>query len=550
MKRHSCFGLLWLLLASTAVAASDGSRLDRPGPLFPDLGQHHHAITTTSPKAQRYFNQGLTLCFGFNHKEAIRSFRSAALLDPECAMAYWGIAFAYGPHVNKPMNAEENQLAWAALQEARQRRARVGPQEQAYLDALAARYTPELPADRSALDRDWADAMRVVVNHFPDDLDAHALFAEALMDTMPWDYWTKQREPKPETEEVLAHLRLVLERRPEHPSANHLYIHAVEAGPRPELGIPSADRLRDSSLMAGHLIHMPSHVYMRVGQYEDAILANTRAVKADQNYLRQCRAQGFYPGVYYPHNLHFLWWAQLFDGRSADALKTAQRAASYANDNYCGPNKALEAPRLRHLPWLTLARFGRWDEILRLGTPPTTNDFLVDRAVWHFARGLAYAAQRNPDAAAREQAELAARVDSEDARRLNNPNFPVTASLEIAVHWLAGKVAEARGEYGAAVASLRQAVAAEDAMPYMEPAFWPFPARPSLGAAYLRSGDFASAETVFREDLTRWRRNAWGLLGLETSLRKQGKDESADLVRREFEAAWRRADRALDLAWF
>jgi tetratricopeptide (TPR) repeat protein len=295
---------------------------------------------------------------------------------------------------------------------------------------------------------------------------------------------------------------------------------------------------------------MPAHIYMRVGQYADAVVANERAVKADRAYLRQCRALGFYPGVYYPHNLHFLWWAQLFEGRSEDALRTAQDAATYAADNYCGPTKAVEAPRLRHLPWLTLARFGRWDEILALAQPPGTNAFLVDRALWHFTRGLAFAARQAAGDAERERAALGALADGDEARTLSSPLFPVSDTLAVSAHWLAGQVAGAQGDQRGRVEHLERAVAAEDALPYMEPSFWPIPVRPALGVAWLQAGDAAKAEQVFREDLRRWPRNGWGLFGLEQALRAQGKPQSADLVRREFEAAWKRADVPLALEWF
>jgi len=345
-------------------------------------------------------------------------------------------------------------------------------------------------------------------------------------------------------------LRFVMARDPNHPGANHFYIHAVEAGPNPEHGLPSADRLRDYAPAAGHLVHMPSHIYMRVGQYHDATLANERAVKADRNYIRHCRALGYYPGAYYPHNLHFLWWAQLVEGRSQDALRTANQAAAYALENYCGPTKAVEAPRLRHLPWLTLARFGQWDEILVLAQPPNTNDFLVDRALWHFTRGLACAARKNVASAEREQLTLGAIAASDEAKRLSSPVFPVADTLAVAAHWLAGKVAGARSDTRLMIEHLQKAVAAEDAIPYMEPSYWPVPVRPALGAALLQSGDAAQAERVFREDLRRWPRNGWGLFGLEHSLRDQGKSASAALVAREFEAAWKRADVQLTLEWF
>ena len=541
--------LTLISLAFSLVALpTRGDKL--PGPLLSGLGDLHHPVTTQSKPAQRYFDQGVRLMFGFNHKEAIRSFRSAAHLDPGCAMAQWGVAYAYGPHVNKPMDASDTTNAWAAIQLALVNQSRVSPKEQAYIAALAKRYQAEHADDRSALDKAFAAAMRDLVKQYPDDLDAQVIFAEALMNTMPWDYWTRDRTPKAETEEILAALRLVMSRNPNHPGANHFYIHAVEAGPNPEHGLAAADRLLRCAPAAGHLVHMPAHIYMRVGQYADAVTANELAVKADKDYIRSCRAQGFYPGVYYPHNIHFLWWAQLFDGRSQDALRTANRAARYANDNYCGPSKAYEAPRLRHLPWLTLIRFGRWDEVLAVARPVSTNDFLVDRALWHFSRGLAFAAKQNLAAAEQEGHALNAIVTGEEVKKLDSPIFPVSATLAVSAHWLAGKVAGAKGDPKGMIVQLEKALELETALPYMEPSFWPMPVRPTLGAALLEAGDTAGAEQIFRDDLKAWPRNAWSLFGLEAALRAQGKTQPADDVQRQFAQAWARADVKLDLKWF
>lgn len=548
MKRQ-----LYTWLATATLCLGTRGETDKPalsGPLLHELGALEHPITTQSSDAQRYFNQGLTLCYAFNHQEAIRSFQSAATLDPDCPMAYWGMALAHGPHVNKPMSEQDNLAAWEALEKAQARKGKGHARERAYIDALSRRYTAQHQQDRAGLDQAYANAMRELSRAYPDDLDAQVLFAEALMDTMPWDYWAKDRSPKPETEEALAALRFVLARHPAHPGANHLFVHAVEAGPNPELGLPSADRLLKYAPAAGHLVHMPSHIYMRVGQYQDAITANELAVAADRSYLRQSRAQGFYPGVYYPHNMHFLWWALLFEGRSQDALKVAEEAAQYAVDNYCSPSKAIEAPRFRHLPWLTMLRFGRWDDVLRVPQPAVTNDFILDRAVWHFSRGLAFAAQARADLAEQEQAALRGIATSEALQKLDSAQLPASTLVSVADAWLLGKVQQAKGHRAAAIENLEKAVALEDAMPYMEPAYWPLPARPALGAALLEAGEAAKAETVFREDLRRWWRNGWGLLGLEHALRAQGKKEAADLVHRQFDAAWKRADTKLQLAWF
>ena len=538
------------LLVCAAVAQISFANEKLPGPLLEGLGELHHPVSTKSKQAQRYFDQGMRLVFGFNHREAIRSFRSAAQVDPDCAMAQWGVAYAYGPHVNKPMDSNDTAQAWAALQLAVAGKAKASPKEQVYITALEKRYQPQHNDDRAALDKAFANAMRELAKQYPDDLDAQVIFAESLMDTMPWDYWTRDRTPKPETEEILGALRYVMVREPNHPGANHFYIHAVEAGPNPEYGLAAADRLKHYAPAAGHLVHMPGHIYMRVGQYEEAILANERAIKADRDYINRCRALGFYPGAYYPHNMHFLWWAQLFEGRSKDALRTANEAATYATDNYCGPKKAVEAPRLRHLPWLTLVRFGRWDEALAIAQPGNTNDFLVDRALWHFTRGLAFAAKKDAASAEREQVALAAIATSEEAKKLNNPAFPVSDTLRVSALWLAGKVAGAKGDNQEMIQQLKSAVAAQDAIPYMEPAYWPIPARTALAAALLKSGDAAEAEKVFREDLARWPRNGWSLFGLQQSLARQGKDEAAALVNREFAAAWQRADTKLQLDWF
>ncbi len=548
MKNHLAILGLATLFSLTGFAPE--SLAQKSAPLFDGLGRHQHPITTKSKLAQRYFDQGLVLCYAFNHTEAIRSFRGALKADPNCAMAYWGIAYASGPHVNRPMEQADNDRAWEALQKAIALKATTSAKEQAYIDAMTQRYQAGFAPDRLALDQAYAAAMRVVTKQFPDDLDARVMFSEALMDTMPWDYWLKDRSPKPETEEAFAALRYVIQRDPNHPGANHFFIHAVEAGPHPEQGIPSADRLTGYAPQAGHLVHMPSHIYMRVGQYEDAEAANKLAVKADRSYIRHCAAQGFYPGAYYPHNEHFLWYATLFQGRSADALANARKTAEVALENYCGPKKAVEGPRLRHLPWLTLARFGRWDEVLKVPQPPMTNDFLIDRAMWHFSRGLAFAARKQTDQASRELAEMSKLVNSKEADKLNNPAFPATAMLVIAEQWLAGKVAQARGNTAAAIEHLQKAVKGEDEMPYMEPSYWPLPVRPALGAVLLQAARPAEAEAIFREDIQRWPRNGWGLYGLEQSLRAQGKTDSADIVRREFTVAWKRADVKLDLAWF
>jgi tetratricopeptide (TPR) repeat protein len=539
-----------LLIASHASFAAGPPSASLPAPLFDGLGNLHHPVSTPSAEAQRYFDQGLTLAYAFNHAEAIRSFEATARLDPSCAMAFWGIAYASGPHVNKPMDETDHQRALEALRQAQSAQSTSSQKERAYLAAMAKRYEPEFAEDRSHLDRAYADAMREVAREYPDDLDAQVLLAEALMNTMPWDYWLGDRSPKPETEEAIAALRHVMLRNPDHPGANHLFIHAVEAGPNPELGLPAADRLLHFAPQAGHLVHMPSHIYMRVGQYHEASRANELAVAADRSYVQTCRAQGFYPGVYYPHNVHFLWWATLFEGRSADAMRAARQVANIALDAICGPTPVLEAPRFRHLPWLTSARFGRWDEILAVSEPPVTNSFLVDRVMWHYTRGLALAARKQADPAAEQHARMVALLRGPDIVELDTPYFPATGILKVAEHVLAARVAQARGDLSVMIAQFDEAVAAEDALPYMEPAFWSLPTRQSYGAALLQAGESARAEAVFRQELERFPRNGWSLFGLEQALRAQGRTQAAESVHREWQAAWKHADVQPNLAWF
>jgi len=541
-------GVVLLGVGSSTLAG--GEAQPSPAPVFENLGNHSHRITTSDRLAQRYFDQGLVLLYGFNHAEAVRSFKAAAVVDPQCAMAYWGVAYALGPNINAPMETKAVPDAWKALQQALARRDRASVKERAYIDALARRYRADPVEDRGELDRAYADAMREVALAYPDDPDAATLFVEALLDTMPWDYWTAELKPRPATKEVLRTLRNVLRRNPNHPGANHFYIHAVEAGPEPEIGIPSADRLGSVAPGAGHLVHMPSHIYARVGQYREATEANERAVASDRSYITQCRAQGFYPGTYYPHNVHFLWYTEGLEGRSEGSISAADQVATYALDNVCGPSAAVEAPRFRHLPLLARARFGLWAEVVEAPLPEGEPEFTLDRALTHYARGLAWAARGEVGKAEAERAEFERLVASDELKALENPYFPASGIAAVARHVLAGKVLGAGGHVEGMVTELERGVAAQDALPYMEPPYWYYPVRQSLGAALLKARRFTEAEAVFREDLLDLPRNGWGLFGLAESLRRQGKVGEAENVSREFEAAWARADVKLELSWF
>jgi tetratricopeptide (TPR) repeat protein len=512
-----------------------GAKAAREGaPLFGDLGDHHHPIKTKSKEAQKYFDQGLTLAYAFNHPEAGRSFREAARLDPDCAMAWWGVALVLGPNINKPMAEEDAPKAWEALRKARELARTASEKERAYIAALSKRYAEDPPEDRSGLDKAYADAMREVAQRYPDDLDAATLFAEALMDTMPWQYWTKESQPKAETKEILAALEGVLERKPDHPGACHYYIHAVEAV-APERALAAADTLRRLVPGAGHLVHMPAHIYLRLGLYREATLVNELASQADESYIAQCNAQGFYPAAYYPHNVHFLWYTNAMEGRSSASMEAARTIADH------GEHMALaEAERLRPLLSMVLVRFGQWDEVLK--QPKPSSDRVYETAMWHYVQGLASAAKGQVQQAERHLGELKRVASSDETKSLDTDILPGASLIAISVHDLAGHVALKKDEHEQAVDELRKAVELEDQLPYMEPPFCYMPMRHGLGAALLAAGKAQEAEKVYREDLVRHPHNGWSLYGLAKSLRAQGKDELADEVMKRFDLAWVRAD--------
>jgi len=513
-------------------------------PLLGNLGTHQHAITTQSELAQRYFDEGLILVFGFNHAEAIRSFRDAAKLDPTCAMCYWGIALAHGPHINAPMEDAAVPAAWAALERAVALAPNASPREQAYIQALRARYTPTPVADRAPLDRAYADAMREVVRQFPDDLDAATLFAEALMDLTPWEYWTPDGQPTQYTAEIVATLEGVLARAPDHPGANHYYIHAVEASQTPERALPSAQRLETLVPGAGHLVHMPAHIYWRVGRYQDAVRINLDAIRTDETYIRvggvaDRPTHGLYVFGYYPHNIHFVFAGAQMSGQSALALEAARRLVDRVPDEVVRAVPPLED--FKPMPLFALVRFGRWDEVLREPEPPA--DLTYTRALWHWARGLAFVRQGQLERAGAEAAALAA-----DQRVLAAQDTPLmsrsraSTMLELASNLLLGELAGARNQPAERIARLERAVAIQDGLPYIEPPAWFYPVRHTLGAALLQQGRAAEAEAVYRADLRQYPENGWALFGLAQALRAQGRLAEADEAQRRFEAAWEQAD--------
>lgn len=541
-----CAVVATIMLASYGVSQTNPAdkTSERGAPLFNDLGTHQHPISTKSPQAQKYFNQGLILTYGFNHGEAIRSFQEAIRLDSNCAMCYWGVALALGPNINKPMDAADGPRAWEALQHAKRLASIATEKEKAYITALEARYTSERVADRHDLDVAYANAMRDVMKRYPDDLDAAALFAEALMDTMPWDYYTEDRRPKAVTEELIRALEFVIAKDPQHPGANHYYIHAVEASPYPERALPSAERLGEIAPGAGHLVHMPSHIYLRVGRYHDATLANEEAVKADQSYITQCRAQGFYPVAYYPHNQHFLWYTSVMEGRSELSIRTA-REIDRMNDHQI----LAEEKRFSPLLILTLARFGKWNEVLTQPVPPA--DQLFATAMFHYARGMAHAAKLNLGATHQELNALE-RIAADPKIKVVDPTLPLPGEklIVLSKHVLAGELAGRRGKAAEMNQQFTIAINLEDKLPYMEPPFWHHPIRQIYGATLLRAGRAADAEKTYREDLERHPANGWSLYGLLASLRAQGKTEEANGVEKRFRDAWRLADITLTASSF
>jgi tetratricopeptide (TPR) repeat protein len=546
-KGRVLIGLFLAAVSPGGVARADHSPEPEPPadvaagamvPLLEGVGGHHRAVTTSSPLAQRYFDQGLRLVYAFNHDEARRAFEEAARLDPGLSMAHWGVALTLGPNINMPADPERERAAYAAVQRALATMGGASPAEQGFIRALAERYAETPGGDRRARDLAYAEAMRALSHALPDDLDAATLFAEALMDLRPWDLWTRDGRPQPGTLEIVATLESVLARDPDHPGANHYYIHAVEASPHPERALASARRLPGLMPGAGHPVHMPSHIYMRLGMYAEASDANAQAILADRAYLAVARPEGMYRWMYYPHNLQFLAVSSGFEGRREVALLAARAAAAEASGPMVSAMPMLQS--FRAAPYLELVRFGAWEELLREPAPP--EDQRYASAIHTWARGVALARTGHADLAAREHVRFeAARGDVPEELTLV-ANNRASAVLAVASAVLAAELAAARGRTDLAVAALERAVDAEDELAYGEPPDWPLPARHRLGAVLLAAGRAAEAEAVYREDLRRHPANGWALFGLAESLKKQGRDAEAAPVRERFRRAFARAD--------
>ena len=506
-------------------------------PLAPELtglGSLEFKVTTEVPAAQRFFNQGLRLLYAFNHAESRRAFREAARQDPRLAMAHWGEAMTWGPNLNAPMSVENGRLAYTAIQAARASAASASARERGLIDALARRYAGDGAGDRPALDAAYAAAMSRLARQFADDPDVLTLYADAMMNTMPWNYWQKDGTAKPDTVSVMAALESAIARNSDHAGAHHYYIHLLEASETPERAEASADRLASLMPAAGHMVHMPAHIYLRVGRYADAAEANVRAIAADEDYLAQCQAQGLYAVSYYPHNHDFLWTAATLEGRRAVAVEAARQVAAKVPHHHAGA--VAWTAHFPVTPLLAYARFGLWKEILLEPSPPKDQPYA--QGIWHYARALAFVAQDRFDRAGAEHRALEAIIEAKK-------DLPLLANLRIASRMAAGELSARRGKPGEAIRLLQEAVAIEDTLPYNEPPVWHHPVRQVLGAVLLEAGRASEAERVYREDLGRVRENGWSLFGLTQSLHAQGKATEAAAVHARFQKAWSRADIAL-----
>jgi tetratricopeptide (TPR) repeat protein len=546
------------LLALPALAADDMSGMamkmtmppmpallsdaDKPGaPVFTGLGDHHHAISTTNAETQTFFDQGVRLLYGFNHAEAIRSFREAARLDPNCAMCWWGVAFALGPNINLPMPSDAAAPAWAALGKAHALESHASPEEVAWIEALAARYAETPPADRAPLDEAFAQAMGKLWHDYPNDLDAGIFYAEAMMDTQPWDYWQADgKTPKKHGAEIVATLEDIIKREPGEPGALHLYIHAVEASTTPERAEAAADRLEPLMPEAGHIVHMPSHIYYRVGRFADAAHVNALAAKIDEDYIAACKAQGFYPLAYYSHNIHFLWTSSEMMGRYAAARDAARRLVKAAS---AGAPMAADLPPVQlylFVPIVTDIRFGKWNAAL--AEPKPDDKLKLDVAMWHYARGFAFAAEHDLKRAHAERTALQAMLDAHDFAAIDGFGVPGTLMAQIGAALVDGEIARNSGHIGKAVEAFRKAHDLEKTIPYTEPPYWHQPTSHILGAALLAAHKPAEAEAVYRDSLRSYRVDGWALFGLEQALIAQHKRAQAKEVHAEYAKAWSLAD--------
>ena len=533
------YGLFFVSVCGMAVGQHDVAASGKPVTLVSGIGEQHHPVSTANAEAQKFFDQGLRYIYAFNHDEAARSFQRAAELDSTLAMAYWGIAEAVGPNYNDPASEDRFKQAHEASAKALSLSANATPSEREYVAAMAVRFPADPKADLKKAAEDYRDAMRELVKHNPDDLDAATLFAESGMNLHAWGLWHHDGTPEVGTEEIVATLESVIKRDPNHVGANHYYIHAVEASNNPERALPSANRLAGLAPSAGHLVHMPAHTYLRTGDFDAAEVTNVNAAKVDEAYIAATNAQGIYPMMYYSHNLHFIAVAAAMEGRYADSWQAADKLAAHV-----GP-AVKDVPPLEGflaVPLIIRVRFHKWDDVLALPAPDAA--MKTKTALWHFARGMAYAGKG-------KLAEAQAEYKFVSEKQASTPpdeifNMPINNKTKdiftIARDALGAEIAVAKKDLPSAITQLREAVATQDALTYNEPQDWLYPVRESLGGALLMSGNAVGAEQVFRDDLARNPRNPRSLFGLSAALKAQKRDYDAQFVDKQFQDAWKKAD--------
>jgi len=522
---------------------SDVDTTQQISPLFENLGTLSFPITTSKEMAQTFFNQGLRLTYAFNHAEAHRSFMEASRLDPNSAMTYWGQAYALGPNINDPLPPDERKEKYnEALAKATKMAVNATPKEQALISALTSRYSTDLTMDVAELNITYMNAMTEVVKEFPEDSNIQTLYAASVMNTVPWNYWDKDGNPSPNIAEAKAALEKAMEINPDNPGAHHYYIHMVEL-PKPDLAVPSADKLASLMPAAGHIVHMPSHIYIRVGRYLDAVTTNQAAILADEDYISQCYSQGLYPLGYYPHNIHFLWSASSLLGASEIAIDAAKKTAEKVPTG-----ELVTLPFLQDFastPMLAYVRFGKWNEILTIPAPnPEIKHVNLMR---HYARGIAFVRKNNAKEAQEELDALAAlKEDPELENLVATANNNSASIARLAYEVVAGELASLKGDLPKSIEHLQNAVSLEDKLVYTEPAAWHVPTRQNLGAILLKAKKYYEAEVVYKEDLEVLRQNGWSLMGLYKSLLAQGKMDEAALIKAEYDKAWENADIEID----
>lgn len=512
-------------------------------PLFENLGNLEFTITTTKKQAQTFFNQGVKLTYAFNHAEAHRSFMEATRLDPESAMTYWGQAYALGPNINDPLPDEERKLKTnEALAKAKKLAGGASAKEQELITALESRYSEDLTAEMADLNQAYMEAMAKVVAKYPEDDHIQTLYAASVMNTVPWNYWDSDGNPSPNIDKAKAALEKAITINPNNPGAHHYYIHMVEL-PMPDLAVPSADRLASLMPAAGHIVHMPSHIYIRVGRYLDAVKTNQKAILADEDYISQCYSQGLYPLGYYPHNIHFLWSASSLLGASEIAIDAAKKTAEKVPTG-----ELVSLPFLQDFaatPMLAYTRFGKWNDILTI--PEPNSDIKHLRLIRHYARGIAFVRKNNAKEAREELYSIKElMVDPELEELVATAHNPSVNVAKVAFEVVAGELAALNGDLPKAIEHMKKAVILEDQLTYTEPAAWHIPTRQNLGALLLKSSNYKAAEKIYKEDLEILRQNGWSLMGLYQSLKAQNKMDEAKAIKAEFDRAWKDSDISIE----